>query len=395
MSTSTMSGINEKLNGRQSAPVPQEELIEKEIERLKEGVFDEARQQKLELPSYLIDDFLPHKATGTLGGEAGAGKSTWLVHLARCLNHGIALGQSKEQDSPEIISYGIPNETGNVIYITPEDMGSVVNRLKAWDLKHDLDGSMKEKSGNQTYVWQKSPQLSSEINYQALLRVAKEGKPILIILDTLAVVLSEMGSKSEQPEHNNTLMTELYQYCQRLCSEISTCVVSAHHPSKAADDFRGAYAIKASSRFLWWIKPEGDQIKLSVRKGNDFDITAQTFTYKIEAQALGTNRQGKVIEMPVMTSGIRSPMVTGQKRQALQCLVDEIEHDGLAPRKDWEERIKASGITGARSIIKRLVSSKMVEGVKPNARGSFAAFRLSALGKMELGINPNADGLGL
>ena len=41
MSTSTMSGIIEKLNGRQSAPVSQEELIEKEIERLKEGVFDD------------------------------------------------------------------------------------------------------------------------------------------------------------------------------------------------------------------------------------------------------------------------------------------------------------------------------------------------------------------
>lgn len=372
---------------RQGVPVySPEEIITKEIARLREGIYDEARQNEIKLPTFIIDNLLPKGLVGTLAGEPSAGKSTILVHLARCLNYGLPLASCKGADGLEDIPYCEPNEAGSVIYVCPEDTTSIVNRRKAWDLKHDPDGSLRRQSPYQFHIWKKSPQLTTEENYQALARLVDEVKPLLVIFDTLAVTLSEMGSKSDQPEHNNNLLTQLYQTAQRLSMEKNLSAIFAHHPSKGGELLRGGGAIRGSSRFVWEIRLDGEFRKILVNKANDFDSSLVSFSLKIEGQAIGENDQGKEVSMPVMTSGRITPLATGQKKLALRCLADEIEADGLAPRKDWEKRLNEAGVKGARSVMKRLVKGRLVEGIDQNAQGSFRAFRFTPLGKQELGI---------
>ena len=372
---------------KQGVPVySPEELIAKEIARLREGIYDEERQNEIKLPTFIIDNLIPKGLVGTIAGEPASGKSTMLVHLARCLNFGLPLASHKETDSLEEIPYCEPNEAGSVIYVCPEDTTSIVNRRKAWDLKHDPDGSLRRSSPHNFFIWKKSPQLTSEENYQALARLVDEVKPLLVIFDTLAVTLSEMGSKSESPEHNNNLITQLFQTAQRLCMEKSLTGLFAHHPSKGGELLRGASAIRGSSRFVLEIKIDGEFRKVRVEKANDFDTSLVSFSLKIEGQVIGTNEQGKEVSVPVMNCGKITPLTSGQKRLALRCLVEETENDGLAPRKDWEKRLMEAGVKGARSVMKRLVRGSLVEGIDANARGSFRAFRLTALGKQELGI---------
>jgi len=372
---------------KQGVPVlSPDEIIAKEIARLREGIYDEERQNEIKLPTFIIDNILPKGLVGTIAGEPASGKSTMLVHLARCLNYGLPLAVSKEADSLEEIPYCEPNVTGSVIYVCPEDTTSIVNRRKAWDLKHDPDGSLRKSSPHKFIVWKKSPQLSSEENYLALAHLVDEVSPILVIFDTLAVTLSEMGSKSDTPEHNNNLITQLYQTAQRLCMEKSLTGLFAHHPSKGGELLRGASAIRGSSRFVLEIKVDGEFRKVRVEKANDFDTSLVSFSLKIEGQVIGTNEQGKEVSVPVMTSGRITPLASGQKKLALRCLADEIENDGLAPRKDWEKRLNEAGVKGARSVMKRLVKGRLVEGIDPDARGSFRAFRFTPLGKQELGI---------
>jgi len=168
--------------------------------------------------------------------------------------------------------------------------------------------------------------------------------------------------------------------------EKSLTGIFAHHPSKGGELLRGGGAIRGSSRFVLEIRVDGEFRKVLVNKSNDFDSSLVAFSLKIDGQVIGTNEQGKEISIPVMNSGKITPLASGQKKLALRCLVDEIENDGLAPRKDWEKRLTEAGVKGARSVMKRLVKGRLVEGIDPDARGSFRAFRLTALGKQELGI---------
>ena len=258
-----------------------EEKVGAELARLLAGLYDKERQKTIELPEFIVDDFLPRGLVGTLAGEASAGKSTFLVHLARFLNYGLPLASEKEADSSEVIPYGEPNLSGSVIYISPEDPNSVIHRLSAWDKRHDPEGEMERGSPNQTYVLKACPHMNDETSFQALLRLVDKVKPILVIFDTLASVLAETEADADSPENNNTLLTRFYQSAIRLGGERNLSSVVAHHPSKGAELLRGGYSIRASSRFVWEIKPDGELRKIRIEKSNDFDKTLVSFSLKI------------------------------------------------------------------------------------------------------------------
>ena len=292
-----------------------EEKVQAELARLLAGLYDEARQADLELPEFVIDNFLPLGVVGTLAGQPSAGKSTFLVHLARCLNYGLPLGSEKERDSMEEIFYGEPNLAGSVVYVSPEDPNSIIARRQAWDRKHDPDGELrKSRPDHGFFVMKACPNLDDETSYQALLRLVDKVKPILVIFDTLASTLSEMGSDSATPEHDNTLLTRLYQTAQRLSTERRLTTMTAHHPAKGKDGdlLRGGGAIRASSRVVWEIKEDGDFRRVLVEKANDFDRSLVSFTLKIEGEKIGTNKHGKDIVIPVMTGRRLNPIATGQ-----------------------------------------------------------------------------------
>ena len=380
---------------RRSPRTPEEieaekaELVEKAFQRLLDGFYDKERQKKIELPEFIVDNFLPLCAVGTLAGEPSAGKSTFLVHLCRSLNYGLPLASEKEADSPEVIPYGEPNQTGSVIYVSPEDPNSIIARLQAWDKKHDADGQLEASTKNQTFVLKACPNLDSEIDYLALLQLVDRHKPLLVIFDTLASTLSEMGSDSATPEHDNTLLTRFYQSATRICTERRLASIVSHHPAKGGDLLRGGGAIRASSRFVWEIKPDGELRKIRIEKSNDFDRSLVSFSLKIEGQEIGTNSQGKVVTMPVMTGGKITPLATGQVKLALSCLADEAEADGLASRRDWCKRMVEMGIKDGseRQYVKRLTAKKLVEGYQPDRRGNFQAFKLTPSGKTHLGLS--------
>jgi hypothetical protein len=368
------------------------EQIAKEVERLRAGLYDKERQKTLELPEFIVDNFLPLCAVGTLAGEPSAGKSTFLVHLCRCLNHGSPLAWEKVEwegrENGVMVPYVEPNLAGSVIYVSPEDPNSIIARLSAWDSKHDPARELEASSPHQTYVLKACPNLDDEISYQALLHLVDETKPILVIFDTLASTLSERGSESATPEHDNTLLTRLYQSATRLCTERRLSSIVAHHPAKGGDLLRGGGAIRASSRFVYEIKPDGESRKIRIEKSNDFDRSLVSFSLKIEGQEVGTNKQGKPVTMPVMSWGKITPIATGQIKLALSCLNDEAEAGGVASRRDWCKRMIEQGIKGGseRQYVKRLTKKGLVEGIQPDKRGNFQAFKLTHAGLKELGL---------
>jgi hypothetical protein len=366
------------------------ELVARETQRLLDGLYDEQRQKEMELPEFAIDNFLPLGVVGTLAGQPSSGKSTFLTHLARCLNYKLPLGRDRGTDGEEVY-YGEPNLAGSVLYVSPEDPNSIIARIQAWDNHHDPEGEVRRtRPDHQTFVLRACPNLDNETSYKALLEVVDKTQPILVIFDTLAATLSEMGGNSATPEHDNTLLTRLYQTAQRLATERRLAVLTAHHPAKGKDGdlLRGGGAIRASSRVVWEIKEDGELRRVLVEKANDFDRSLSSFTLKIEGQRIGTNRHGKEIRMPVMTGGRITPIASGQIKTALACLHQTGEEGGVASRKAFCSEMEARGIRVGNhgNTIKRLKERQLIECLEPNKKGYWQAFKLTPAGKAQLGL---------
>jgi len=369
-----------------------EELVAEEVARLTENLYDEERaKRELIPPPFLIDDFLPDQSVGTLAGHAGEGKSTFAVHLARCINRQHPICEAKDAQG-ETIPYGIPNASGSAVYIAGEDPASISARIRAWDLYHDPKGNYAD-SPHKTYILKATPKLRTEEGYLSLKQVVMNlpNKPKIIVWDTLASCLSEMDSRSAEPENNNTDTTKLYQRCQRLASETGILSLFLHHPNKAGEDVRGAYAIVASSRFVWVLKSEGDLKVIRVTKANDFPKDAVTFTLKLEAVQIGVTVTPEGREKPQVSpvmSGGRSLSIKADASvtlTALECLIEEAEADGITPRKDWIARMKERGVKGERTLMKRLIQKGRVIGVgKPNERGSYQGYKPSDQAKADV-----------
>jgi len=357
-------------------------------EMFRAALLDEAAQDgSFQPPEFLIHNFLPARSVGTLAGAAGAGKSTFLLHLCRCINRGRPLSYARTPDGiHQSVPVGLPRKTGNCVVVTAEDPAGIHNRRKGWDIYHDTDGELKSAGDGQTYILKVIPGLTDPVQMAAIKDTIKDIRPVFVAVDTLAAMVAETnkgGKSSDSPENNNSAVTALFTACFELCQEIDASFVFTHHPSQAGNPLRGAYSILASSRFVWLLKQEEGAVKISVHKSNDFDKTAFALTYKLEGVTLSMSEDGQPISIPVLDNG-RPKSAEGKTRRALECLV-EVAVDGVAPTADWTATMKEAGIAGYRKMRARLVKLGFVAG-EGRARGdsNFPAYRLTDKGKAEL-----------
>lgn len=364
------------------------------LEKFRAALLDEAAQATaFRPPEFLIHNFLPASSVGTLAGHAGAGKSTWLVHLCRCLNRGLPLAMLYGKDgSRREIEHGVPRKTGNCVVITAEDPQGIANRLRSWDLFHDTEGELKASSPYQTYIFQVVPGMTDPVQLAALRKLLEEIKPVLVGVDTLGAMLSEAtkGSRNaDSIENNNPAVTLLYNTCGELCRNLSTTMIFTHHPSKGGDPLRGAYGILASSRFVFLLKQGEGSVKIHVHKSNDFDKAAFNLSYKLESATVGTTEDGVPINLPVLAHG-KPQLAAGKRKRALQCLV-AVAENGRATTREWQKAMEDAGIAGSRNMRAKLASLGFVEGYgKPRGDSTFAAYTLTDKGRAELAADPEA-----
>jgi hypothetical protein len=357
-------------------------------DRFRAALLDEAQQETaFTPPDFLIHNFLPAGAVGTLAGHAGAGKSTWLVHLCRSINRGMPLAMLYGKDGAHReIPHGEPRKTGNCVIITSEDPQGIANRRRSWDRFHDSDGDLKAGSNFQTYVFRVTPDLTSTIQLAALRKILEEVKPVVVAVDTLGAMLAEAAKdrrNADSVENNNPIITRLYNICAELCQGLQTTLIFTHHPSKGGDPLRGAYGILASSRFVLLLKQEEGAVKVHCHKANDFDKNAVSFSHKLESATLATTEDGHPVALPVIASG--RPVVSATKRLlALQCLVTCMA-DGSAPTREWQQAMATAGISGYRNMRAKLTGQGYVEGVgKKRNDQTFPAYKLTKKGEVEV-----------
>lgn len=185
-------------------------------------------------PTPLVDRVLYLDSLAWIIGKPGCGKSFVALDWAGHIGSGHAW-------------CGSPVEAGTVLYISPESPGGVRLRVRAWEaaMGHPMD--------NVVFL-PMAVQAAADGHWQALMEVAAELHPVLIILDTQArmtVGLEENAAKD---------MGIFVDKVERLRAATKACILIVHHTSRGGGHLRGSTAMEGAASTIITVEKEGNEI---------------------------------------------------------------------------------------------------------------------------------------
>lgn len=162
--------------------------------------------ESLPSPPWLIERTLPQAALAMLWGESNVGKSFVALDIAAS----VAIGNSW---------FKKPTTKGRVVYVAAEGVYSFKRRIRAW---RQYNCVAPEDLDNLSFAgW--SLQLHKEEAVNELLRMLREDKPALVVIDTLAA--SALGVNEDKVDGIGPVLDSLL----RLRARLQATILVVHH----------------------------------------------------------------------------------------------------------------------------------------------------------------------
>ncbi|MDY0037964.1 MAG: AAA family ATPase [Zoogloea oleivorans] len=175
---------------------------------------------------FLIDGVMEMPCTGMVFGASGSGKSFFVLDLA----FHVALGR------PWL---GKAVKEGPVIYVCGEGRHGIPRRLKAWEKHHGV----KLPKGRFLVSEQRlsfEPEIVAEMIQSIDLLAEQIGRPVLVIIDTMARALPGSSDENSAKDTNG-----FFNECDRLQAKYGCSVVVVHHTGHGdGKRARGSSAIR-------------------------------------------------------------------------------------------------------------------------------------------------------
>jgi len=166
-------------------------------------------------------DVLPLDSLAWLQGASGSGKTFVALDIAGC----VGTGQKW---------HGRPVTQGHVLYVVAEGVAGIRQRVRAWE--HANGTGMSQVSFLPVAV-----QAALEDDWAALVAVATQLTPKLVILDTQARVTVGMDENSARD------MGVFIERVDQLRRATNACVLVQHHQGHTGGRMRGSTALYASA----------------------------------------------------------------------------------------------------------------------------------------------------
>jgi hypothetical protein len=178
---------------------------------------------------------------------------------------------------------------GDVIYIAAEGARGFAKRVKAWSQKHEM-------TADRLQIYPAPVQARGETNrvlsadWLELIDVAREIKPVLIVLDTQARMTVGLE------ENSATDMGLWVQAVDELKAASGACVLVVHHTGRNGGDARGSSAIDAAQDMEWKVERKAHQLQATLRceKSKDGDDRAR-FVFAMELITVGVDEDSEPI----------------------------------------------------------------------------------------------------
>ncbi len=271
-----------------------------------------------EMPSrgYVVKGLLAPGDIASIFGAPGAGKSTLSPHTG----YMVALGDT---------AFGMRTKPGVVFYVAAEDATGLRQRVRALMLRHGDAPDFRVVGGVSDLFDEDSADLD------ALLKAVADQRPVLIIIDTLAMAFPGLE------ENDAASMVRVVTVARQL-AEHGAAVVLVHHDTKAEGSTpRGHSVFNGALDMALHVKRDEDGIirgKLTKNRNGSPD---RDIAFRISTETLGTDEDGDPITAPLVEEltgldAVRPVRVSAAQREALSILSD-LEADGRVSEEAWRD----------------------------------------------------------
>ena len=187
-------------------------------QRFRAAVLTSAGLKRLEPPKPLIADWLQRDSLAEMYGKPGLGKTFGASGMACSVATGVPwMGHKVTQ--------------GNVLYIVAENASGTGQRVEAWEEYHCTTVPP------DALLWLPlAVNLAQPEEVEALTRMARESKPVLIVFDTRARCTVGVEENSARD------LGQVAAAVDELRRVTGACVLTVHHPSAIGDKARGSTA---------------------------------------------------------------------------------------------------------------------------------------------------------
>jgi AAA domain/DnaB-like helicase N terminal domain len=209
---------------------------------LRGALLDSDALDGLPAPEPLIDGVLYRDSLAWLHGKPGHGKSFVALDWAGCIATGLPW-----QDSPVT--------QGPVLYVIAEGVSGLRQRVRAWE---DYTG---QRIG--VRFLPVAVQLLNASDIEAVILLAAELMPVLIVIDTQARVTVGGDENSAKD------MGELIAAADRIRQASRACVLLVHHEARAGENMRGSTALEGAAATLVRVTKDGPQLQIDNTKQKD------------------------------------------------------------------------------------------------------------------------------
>lgn len=223
---------------------------------------------------YLIKGFLSRGDVGAVVGAPGAGKSL----IAPYLGYMFAKGEQ---------AFGMRTKKGGVFYVAAEDPHGMRGRIKALRKEHGDAEGFHLVEGVSDLLSTDSPDMA------ALLSAAKEQRPALIVIDTLALAFPGL-------EENDAAAMGRVIAVTRALTKWGAAVLLVHHDAKSGDGLpRGHSSLNGNLDVAMNVKFDAAAgvVRGELRKNKNGSME-RDIAFKIAVEQAGTDEDGDPITLP-------------------------------------------------------------------------------------------------
>lgn len=214
------------------------------LDRLRAQLLDTFGLDNIPEPEPLVNGILYRDSLAWLFGAPGCGKSFVAIDIAGC----VATGETW-QGNPTA-------RPGPVLYLVAEGASGIRQRVRAWE-------SAMNQQMRGVHFLPVPVQSGVHSQWDALVQLAAELKPALIVIDTQARVTVGMEENSAKE------MGEFVAAADRLRRVTRACVLIVHHSGRGGDHMRGSISMEGAANTVVHVTKSEDILTLKCTKQKD------------------------------------------------------------------------------------------------------------------------------
>jgi hypothetical protein len=214
------------------------------LDRLRAALVDSAGLQDMAEPVPLVGKILFKDSLCWVYGPPASCKTFVALDIAGCVGTG------------EPWQGCGPTQAGAVLYVVAEGVSGIRARVRAWE---SAMGSVM----TGVRFLPVAVQAGNAQEWQALVELATELQPALIVLDTQARVATGIE------ENSATEMGRFVQQVERLRRATGACVVIVHHTGRTGEHMRGSIAMDGAATTLIKVSRSEEIVEVEIVKQKD------------------------------------------------------------------------------------------------------------------------------